>query len=141
MAPPSRSAQARRMHRRLKNLPKAVVAAATPALREAAEEIAADMRRKAPEKTGALKKSIAVTGPGEMTPDHSQPGGSAKVPEDTVAITAGNDEVRYAHLVEYGTDAAKAQPFFWPACRTGKKRAKAKIGKAIRKALREGSKT
>lgn len=95
------------------------------------------MRRFAPRKTGALIDSIEVTGPGGTTPAYSQPGGSRAVPENAVALTAGNTKVRYAHLVEYGTAKAHAQPFFWPAYRLFKLRAKRRISRAIGKAVRE----
>lgn len=82
-------------------------------------------------------------------------------------ITAGNSAVRYAHLVEFGASphtikpkkaggklvfyrggkrvsadevshpGARAQPFFYPGYRTGKKRAKARISRAVRAAAKK----
>jgi HK97 gp10 family phage protein len=69
-----------------------------------------------PVRTGHLRDSIVVTPPGETTPAYAT-GGSTTVPENKVAISAGNTAVRYAHLVEFGTEKAHAQPFFWPAYR------------------------
>lgn len=128
-----------RLRKRLDGIPKDVRRAVEPALIAAADEIAGGMRGLAPRLTGALIDSIEVTGPGGTTPAYSQPGGSQQVPENAVAITAGNSAVRYAHLVEYGTRKAHAQPFFWPAYRLFKNRAKRKISTAIRKAVKASS--
>ena len=92
-----------RFQKRIQAIPKAARRAVRPALVQGANEIAALQRALAPEDSGDLKASIAVTGPGQSTPPYSQPGGRIIVPELTAAITAGNTEVRYAHLVEYGS--------------------------------------
>lgn len=128
-----------RFQRRLASIPKAVRQAVQPALLQSAEEIAGAMRQLAETSrdTGALIDSIAVTPPGGTTPPYSQPGGSHVVPENAVAITAGNSQVRYPHLIEYGTKHAPAQPFFWPAYRLGKKRAANRIKRAIGRAVRD----
>lgn len=93
--------------------------------------------------TGALIDSIAVTGPGQSTPPYSQPGGAKVMGEAEAGITVGNSDVRYPHLVEHGTKDAAAQPFFWPAFRLGRKRAAARIKRAMSKAVRDnwGSKS
>jgi hypothetical protein len=52
-------------------------------------------------------------------------------------ITAGNRAVRYAHLVEYGTAEAPAQPYFWPSYRLFKKRIASRVKRAVRKSVRE----
>lgn len=87
--------------------------------------------------TGALIDSIAVTGPGEATPAYSQPGGSRVAGEHEVIVTAGNSDVRYPHLVEFGTSKAEAQPFFWPALRLLRKRLQSRIDRVGRKAVRD----
>src|SRR5262245_19435645 len=94
-----------RLKARLAAIPKAVREAVQPALLASAEEIAGGMRQLAESSrdTGALIDSIVVTPSGGTTPAFSQPGGSHQVPENAVAITAGNSAVRYGHLVEYGT--------------------------------------
>lgn len=80
----------------------------TPALEKGAEEVAAAQRALAPDDpaTGApdLRTSIAVTPPGQATPAYSQPGGSRMASELEALVTAGNTDVRYAHLQEYGTN-------------------------------------
>ena len=107
------------------------------ALATSGDEIASTMKALAPKDTGALKDSINVTGPGQMTPPYSQPGGSRVVGETETVITAGNSDVRYPHLVEHGTAKTEAQPFFWPGFRLQRNRAQQRIDRAGRKAIRD----
>lgn len=123
--------------RRMRAIPKAAREAVQPVLVREAGKIAGTMRMLAPEDEGDLKKSIVVTGPGQATPPYSQPGGSQVVPENAAAITAGNSDVRYPHLQEYGTTFHRAQPFFWPGFRLTRKKALAAIKRGIGKAIRE----
>ena len=131
------SAQSERLKRRLAAIPKAVKDAVGPALAKSGNELAGTMKQLAPVETGALRDSIAVTLPGEATPPYSQPGGSRVAGETEVIVTAGDEAVRYAHLVEYGTSDTQAQPFFWPAYRLNKKRLANRIKRAVGKAVRE----
>lgn len=126
-----------RFQRRMRAIPKAAREAVQPALVKGAEEIAGAAKHLAPVDTGDLRDSIAVTGPGRTTPPYSQPGGSRLLEENQAAVTAGGADVRYAHLVEYGTADTPAQPFFWPAYRSLKKRATSRIKRAIGKAIRD----
>jgi len=126
-----------RLQQRLNAMPKAIKEAVQPALLKSAQENAATMKQLVPVDDGDLKDSIAVTLAGQTTPAYSQPGGSMTVPENAVAITVGNSKVRYAHLVEYGTKKAPAQPFFWPTVRLLKKRTKSRISRAMGKAVRD----
>jgi HK97 gp10 family phage protein len=132
------SAQILRLQARLEAIPLAVREAVQPALLKSGDELADMMRHFAESSrvTGALIDSIAVTPGGESTPPYSQPGGATIVPENAVMITAGDQEVRYAHLVEYGTSKMKAEPFFWPAYRLLKKRVTARMKRAVKKAVR-----
>lgn len=137
------SAQTARLRKRLAAIPKAVKQAVVPALMTSGNELADRMRALAPEDTGALKESIAVTPPGGTTPPYSQPGGSQTAGETQVLVTAGNTDVRYPHLVEYGHAnglngrMVPPHPFFWPAYRLSKKRIVGRIKRAVRKAVRE----
>lgn len=130
------SAQLDRLNRRMKAIPQAVRDAVKPALTTSGNELVGRMRALAPERTGDLKESIEATPPGQSTPAYSQPGGSRVAGELEVVVTAGNTDVRYPHLVEYGTADAAAQPFFWPAFRLTRKRAAGRIKRAITKAVR-----
>ena len=129
-----------RFQRRMRGIPKAARAAVAPALAQGAYEVAEAIERLAPEDTGDLKGSVAVTLPGRSTPPYSQPGGSRTLGEMEAAVTVGNTDVRYPHLVEYGTVHAPATPFFWVGFRLARgkaeRRIKAAIGRAIREAAR-----
>jgi HK97 gp10 family phage protein len=135
------SRQSARLNRRLKAIPVAVREAVQPAVIKSAEEMAGAMRvlAETSRDTGDLIDSITVTPGGQVTPPYSQPGGSDLVPPNAAVITVGNTSVRYPHLVEYGTAHAEAQPFFWPAVRLGRKKATARIKRAIRKAVKESA--
>lgn len=126
-----------RIRARLAAIPKAVKDATQPALRKQADVMVDTMRSFVPKDTHDLEYSIKYTMGGNQTPAYSQPGGSMTVPENAVAITVGNADVRYGHLVEYGTVKAPAQPYFWPAVRLhnkkSKKAIKAAIGRAVKK--------
>uniref|UniRef100_A4WS99 Phage protein, HK97 gp10 family n=1 Tax=Cereibacter sphaeroides (strain ATCC 17025 / ATH 2.4.3) TaxID=349102 RepID=A4WS99_CERS5 len=125
-----------RFQKRMRAIPPAVRESVRPALVKQAEAMAATMRAVAPADSGDLRGSIAVTGPGEVTPAYSQPGGAMMVGENQAAVTVGNSDVRYAHLVEYGTKKNDAKPFFWPSVRLHRARAAAAIKRAIGKAVR-----
>jgi HK97 gp10 family phage protein len=122
--------------RRMRAIPKAAVTAVGPALIAGADRIADTMRDLAPVDEGDLRLSINVTGPGEATPAYSQPGGAVVVGPNAAAITVGNTNVRYPHLVEHGTKHAAAQPFFWPGFRLSRKAALGGIKRAIGKAIK-----
>lgn len=132
------SAQLERLQRRMNAIPQAVRDAVTPALIKSGDELVSRMQALAPVDTGALRDSITATPPGGTTPPYSQPGGSTVAGPNQVLVTAGNRDVRYAHLVEYGTSHSKAEPFFWPAYRLSKKRITNRIKRSIGRAVREG---
>lgn len=126
-----------RLNRRLAAIPGQVREAAQKAVVRQANTMAKAMKAKVPIDTGKLRDSIVVTHPDARTPPYSQPGGSVIVPEMTAAITAGNKDVRYAHLVEYGTAKAHAQPYFWPSVRERNKPAQKAIKSAISRAVKK----
>ncbi|MBD9493195.1 HK97-gp10 family putative phage morphogenesis protein [Ensifer sp. ENS01] len=113
--------------------------AVLPALMKSGHELAAAQKALAETSrdTGALIDSIEVTAPSQHTPPFSQPGGSRVAGETEVLVTVGNEDVRYAHLVEYGTANAEAQPFFWPALRLLRKRLQNRINRAAKKAVKD----
>lgn len=100
-----------------------------------------------PVKSGALRDSIVATPPGGTPPDHSQGGA---VPEGAWMVTAGNSKVRYAHLVEFGTQphvnagefagtanpGVGPRPFFFPAYRLIRKTMKSRATRAIKKSIK-----
>lgn len=109
------------------------------ALQKSADELASAQRSLAETSrdSGALIDSITVTPPGHSTPAYSQPGGSRIAGETEVLVTVGNTDVRYPHLVEYGTSTSPAQPFFWPAFRLLRKRLQNRINRAARKTVKD----
>jgi HK97 gp10 family phage protein len=127
------------LNKRLAAVPKAARQAVQPSLQKSGLELVAAMQTLAePSRdTGDLIASIEMTPGGEQTPAYSQPGGSQTVPDNAVMITAGNTDVRYPHLVEYGTAKAAAQPFFWPAFRLLRRRLQNRTKRAIGRAVRE----
>lgn len=130
-----------RIQQRMAMIPRRVREAVKPELVKQGNDLAVTMRILAPDDpaTGEpdLRTSIALTEPGGRTPPYSQPGGSMIVPENAVAVTVGNSDVRYPHLVEYGTQKAPAQPFFWPAVRMQRKKMTTAIKRAISRAVRD----
>ena len=132
-----------RLQRRFAAIPGDVVKATQPAVLRQAEAIAATARTLVPEDSGDLKRSIEVTGAGQTTPAYSQPGGSVTVAQNAAAVTVGNADVRYPHLVEYGHGnglhgtSVPAHPFFWPAVRLHNSRAKKAIKAAVRRAVKK----
>lgn len=134
-----RSLQLDRLTKKLEErIPEKVREAVAPALEKSGTELVGTMRHLAPHDSGALERSIVMTPGGQSTPAYSQPGGSQVVPVGAVAVTAGNVDVRYPHLVEYGTTETRAQPYFWPAYRLLKKRMTNRTKRALGKAVREG---
>jgi hypothetical protein len=151
-----------RLQRRLKAIPVAVRLETQKAVVQAAEDVADTQRALAPIDDGDLLESITVTPGGQRTPPHSQPGGATIVPENAALVTAGNSNVRYAHLVEFGTaphlivpknakalgrdgqfgervdhPGATGRPFFFPGYRMSRKKAARKIKAAMSRAIRK----
>lgn len=140
-----------RLLAKMAKLPPEVRSAVKQAIAQSADELTETIKSFAPKKTGKLRDSITQTWGGGKVAHASLSAGAGKGdPDLTVAITAGNSAVRYAHLVEFGTaphinggkfagsehPGAKAQPFFFPAYRSQKKRIKSRISRAITKAAR-----
>jgi HK97 gp10 family phage protein len=111
-------------------------------------------KRLVPKDSGALERSIKVV-KGNYTPDNANVrgvgGAGAGDPDLTVRVVAGNAEAWYARLVEFGTaphenkgkfagtdhPGTKAQPYFFPAVRALRRRVKARITRATKKAVKE----
>ena len=131
------SAQTDRLRKKLESLPKAAKTAVQAALIKEGDMLVHAMQALVPVDTGRLRASITATPPGQQTPAFSQPGGSTKAAANEVIVTAGNQHVRYAHLVEYGTSHSAAEPFFWPAYRMLKGTITKDIKKAVTEAVKE----
>ncbi len=127
------------LKKRLEAIPAEILEALRPVLMQSGEEIATGMKALAESSrdTGALIDSIAVTGPGETTPAYAEGGGRRTAGPNQVLVTVGNPDVRYGHLVEFGSVKAEAQPFMLPAFRLAKPRVTRRITRAIGKAIRQ----
>jgi HK97 gp10 family phage protein len=132
--------QSRALEQRLTAIPAAILANLRPALMRSGDEVATNMRALVPKDTGALKESITVTGPGETTPAYAAQGGRRTANENQVLVTVGNPNVRYGHMVEFGTSKAEAHPFMLPAWRIAKPRIDRRIKAAITGAIRKAAK-
>lgn len=156
-----------------KTLPTQVRLRVKQAMAQGADEMVGTMRNLAPvlkeakkgRVRGALRASIVATMGGGEVPAYAAFRGrsqrksrnstpvDAPDPDLSVTITAGNNAVRYAHMVEFGTaphvnggkfagthnPGARAQPFFFPGYRANKKQFKAKVRAAIRKGIKEAA--
>jgi hypothetical protein len=132
------SDQVRRIMRRIEAIPAAVVEEVAPVAIKSGGELVGAMKQfaEASRDTGDLIESITMTPPGGTTPPYSQPGGSRVAGPAEIVVTVGNTDVRYPHLVEYGTADAEAQPYFWPAVNLLKTRIKRRVAAAMRKGIR-----
>lgn len=138
-----------------KTIPDRVLAATERAMVKSADEIVASMKAFAPVDDGDLRDSIGWTW-------GDPPQGAAIVARSgpsrqtglRITIYAGNDEAFYARWVEFGTaphaigkggdvqhPGATASPFFFPGYRLNQKRAKSRITRELRKAIRAGAKS
>lgn len=133
----AQSPQLKRLLRNMRKMATTPREKVLPALVQSAHELAELQKSFAPVDSGDLRDSIAVTAPGQSTPPYSEPGGSRVAGPYEAIVTAGNNEVRYPHLVEYGTSKTEAQPFFWPAYRVLKKRIVGRVNRAVKKAVRD----
>ena len=125
---------------KLMAIPKVARAEIRKALEKSAAEIAATQQSFAPFVSGALRASIGYTF-GNYRPDNANVRGVASGvvgdPDLSVTIHAGDATAWYAAFVEFGTVRTRAQPFFFPAWRLGRRRARNRISRAITKAAKQ----
>lgn len=125
--------------KRLKLIAKTPAGMIDKALLRSAKRVMMAQRAAAPVDTGALRDSIVITPPGQSTPAYSQPGGSRTAGKQEVLITAGSSDVRYPHLVEFGTADTEAQPFFLNTFFEKREREQRLIKRAVMKAIRQAA--
>jgi HK97 gp10 family phage protein len=122
---------------KLRALPREYKAEIRVALAQSAEEVAAMARRLAPVESGALRASIGWTfGKAPKGSMVLAEGGSDEA-DLRVVVFAGNDRAFYARWHEFGTVKMAANPFFFPAYRSQRRRVRARITRATRKAARK----
>jgi len=138
------------LNEKLKRIPASAQVAARTAVTLGATELATLQKNLVPVDKGDLRDSIVVTPPGGTTPPYSQPGGSRTAGPVEAIVTAGNTDVRYAHLVEFGSaphtnagsaagsrnPGARAQPYFWPSYRALRTRIRSRITRNINTAIK-----
>ena len=131
----------KRLAERLQALPEGILAHIRPALVQSADDVAENMRAlaEASRDTGRLIGSIETTGPGETTPAYAAGGGKRQAAENEALVTAGNEDARHGHLVEFGTVKMTAQPFMLPGFRLAKTRVERRIKRAISTAIKKVS--
>lgn len=129
-----------RLKRKLARLPKVAREDIKAALAASADEIVAAMRNLVPVDRGDLKASIGWTfgaapkGSSVLTSSNRAVSQAAGL---VATIYVGGGDAFHARWVEFGTVIMRAQPFFFPAYRFGRKRAKARIARAANKAAKK----
>lgn len=125
------------LNRKLARLPRVAKEEIRKALAKSADEIVAFARSLVPVDDGDLRDSIGWTW--KEPPRRSVLLGLAKAGDLTVTIFAGDDKAFYARWVEFGTKDGKpgATPFFYPAYRALRKRARSRVSRATTKAARK----
>lgn len=127
-------------------IPLRVRAAMTEAIDQGADELVGMMKRLAPvahvdggELRDSIQKEWAKAGQaGAAGSDRSEQLGAKGEAQLAMVISAGSRIAYYARWIEHGTSQRSAQPFFFPAYRTLKKRINSRITRAMRKAMRAG---
>lgn len=142
-----------RLNRKLRALPKAVEAEISKAMEQSANEIVALAKSLAPVESGDLQMSISWTWgdapKGAMVLGKVKTSGKG-AGNLQITVFAGGGDAYYARLIEFGTaphlnggrfpgtnhPGTPAQPFFYPAYRATRKRAKGRVTRSITKAAK-----
>lgn len=142
------------LQRKLKALPKAAEEEIAKAMEQSAEEIVRLAKSLAPVDDGDLQMSISWTwgdapkGSMALGKVKSQGKGAGNL---QITVFAGGGHAFYARFVEFGTSAhlnagrfagsehpgTAAQPFFYPAYRAVRKRAKGRVTRAITRSAKK----
>lgn len=110
-----------RLKRRFAKLPAKMRTEVKASLEKSADELVAMQKRLVPVDEGDLRDSIE-----KREGQH----------ELSVEVTGGDDKAFYARFVEFGTASQPAQPYFFPAYRSLRKRIKNRTRRAVRKAVK-----
>lgn len=128
-----------KLQKKLNAMPKSVKQEIRKALEQSAEEIVSLARNLVPVDKGDLRDSIGWTY-GDV-PKGSISLGSVRASELTgdltITVYAGNSKAFYARWQEFGTQKMQAQPFFYPAYRALRRRAKGRVTRATNKAAKK----
>lgn len=133
-----------RFQRRLSAVPKVARDELRKALEQSAEEMVTHMKRLVPVVTGELQMSIGWTWgeapKGAMIIARSRASAYTRAAAGAgmvVTIYAAGGEAWYGRLIEFGKGPLKKgkSPFFYPVWRIYKRRVKARISRATKKAV------
>lgn len=116
-----------RLRRKLKAIPVAVRKAAREQLKANAKELVETQKSFAPVDDGKLRDSIKEQDVSTST-------------RISRRVSAGGREAPYAKWVEFGHGQAEPHPFFWPAYRLKRRRFRARMAKAAKKAIQGAAK-
>lgn len=122
--------------KKLAALPNVVKDEIRRALQASAEEVVALAKSLVPRDQGDLYDSIDWKW-GAGTPVGTVALARRQLGDLSVTVFAGDDKAFYARFVEFGTVKMKAEPFFFPAYRAVRKRAKSRISRATTKAAKK----
>jgi HK97 gp10 family phage protein len=117
-------------------IPKAVRAQLEQAMIESADLIVAGARLRVPVETGEVRDSIKQHGVRE-----GKRGGlyvAITAGDRSTETTASGSTWQVARLLEFGTMKMPAQPFLLPAYRANRRRAQARMRRAMRDAIMKG---
>lgn len=124
--------------RRWGNVPALVRDAVRREMEQIAQNIVDEMYTAAPHLTGDLAGSIDWTWgdapAGSMTIGKV---GGKEYGSMAITIYAGGSDAFYARFQEFGTRKMPANPFFYPVWRARRKTVKARVGRAIRAAIKK----
>lgn len=139
MASGFRSGDRARAKARFRALAPAIKRGVEDALESNAAELAEAIRRRVPIDQGDLAES--VTWKKGAARDQRSRKGRGDDPDLTVRVIEGfANKGFYAAMVEFGTVNTAAQPHFFPTWRQNKRRIKARLSRAVSKAIKGASK-
>lgn len=140
-----------RLSKKLRRLPQVAEQEISRAMEQSANEIVALAKSLAPVDSGDLQMSISWTWgeapKGAMILGRVKASGAGNL---KITVFAGGGDAFYARFIEFGTSphsnagrfagsqhpGTKAQPFFYPAYRAMRKRAKGRVTRAINKSAK-----
>lgn len=124
-----------KLRRKLAALPQAEKNRIREAIAKSAREIADLAESLVPQDSGLLAGSIGWTW-GDA-PKGSMALATARSGDIVATVYAGDSDAFYSRFVEFGTPTVRAQPYFFPAYRALRKRAKSRIKRAHITALKK----
>lgn len=141
-----------KLQRRFRAMPEKVREQMQTQFAAGATDMVQMARRLAPKKSGDLAESITWNWGFQARVKYSQGGGgkaSGRAGVMNIRYTAGNAQVRYAHIVEFGASphvaggifkgaahpGTPAQPYFFPAYRAKRRAFKIRTKRALKKGI------